>query len=160
MAVVVVADLFESGGLEPVGLVDDEQLGEPGGSGLGVDEGVDLAVGRVVDGVGDLLAGPSDFLVDLTSGRGDGRGPQRCPSLEHPGRDGISVGADEALPLLPLVAAGVVPSGQGLADTRRPPADTDVAVGSDGVGELDEAPVLPGLQEGWPVGGDGWRDGG
>jgi len=28
MTVVVVADLLQPGGLEPVGLVDDEQLGE------------------------------------------------------------------------------------------------------------------------------------
>jgi len=42
--VVVVANQFQAGGLEPVSLVDDEQLGEPGRCGLGVHEWVDVAV--------------------------------------------------------------------------------------------------------------------
>ncbi len=55
--VVVVADLFKAGGLEPVGLVDDEQLGEAGGARGIVHVRVDLAVLVVVDGVRIVLAG-------------------------------------------------------------------------------------------------------
>ena len=153
--VVVVADLLQAGGLEPVGLIDDEQLGEPGREGLGVHERVDVAVLVVVDGVGDLLAGPGQGLVDLLRGRGDGRRPHGGANVQDSGRDwprGCAVvGAQGALPLLPGVGPGVVPGGQGLADAGRAPADADVAVPADGVGELGEPAVLPSDQERWPV---------
>jgi hypothetical protein len=120
VSVVVVTDLFQPSGLQPVSFVDDEQLGEAGGPGLGVDERVDLAMGGVVDGVGDLLASPRDFLVDLLAGGGDGGRPQRRSGVEDPRRDGVGVDAEVALPLFPLIAAGVVASGKGLPDTGWP----------------------------------------
>ncbi|MDQ1076189.1 hypothetical protein QE388_002398 [Microbacterium sp. SORGH_AS 969] len=44
VTVVEVTDLFEAGGLEPVGFVDDEQFCVPAVLGFGVDVGVDVAV--------------------------------------------------------------------------------------------------------------------
>ena len=53
VAVVEVADLFEPGGFESVGFVDDEQFGVPAVLGLGVNERINVAVLGVVDGPGD-----------------------------------------------------------------------------------------------------------
>ena len=103
--VVVVADLLQPGGLEPVGLVDDEQLRQPGRQGLGMHERVDVAMPVVIDGVGDLLAGPGQGLVDLLGGRGDSGRPHCGADVEDSARDrpgnGAVVGAEGALPLLP-----------------------------------------------------------
>jgi len=99
----------------------------------------------VVDGVGDLLAGAGQGLVDLPGGRSDGGRPDGGAGGQDGGRDGTGVGglvgAEGALPLFPVVGAGVLPGGQGLADPGRSPADADVAVLPDGVGELGEPPV-------------------
>ncbi len=51
------------------------------------------------------------------------------------------------MPLLPVLQAGVAAGGQRLADAGRSPAQADVAVLADGVGELGEPAVLSGDQE-------------
>jgi len=73
VSVEVVAYLFEAGGLEAVGVIDDDELGAAAGAGFGVDVGVNDAVLGVVDGEGDLLAGSRKPGVDLPDCCGDGR---------------------------------------------------------------------------------------
>ena len=121
VAVVEVADLFESGGLlEPVGFVDDEQLGVPAVLGFGVNVGVNVAVLGVVDCPGDVLAGAGQALVDLLDSRGDGWGEERGTALLDCFGHGRqrSCAARERVPLLPFVGAGVVTGGECLADPR------------------------------------------
>jgi hypothetical protein len=62
VAVVEVADLFKSGGLEPVSFIDDEQFGFPAVLGFGVNVWIDVAVLGIVDGPGDVLAGSRQAL--------------------------------------------------------------------------------------------------
>lgn len=158
VAVVEVADLFESGGFEPVGFVDDEQLGVPAVLGFGVNVGVDVAVLGVVDCPGDVLAGAGQALVDLLDSRGDGWGEERGTALLDCFGHGRqrSCAARERVPLLPFVGAGVVTGGECLADPGWPVAEADVAVRADGVCELREPAVLPRGHERGPRVCVGW----
>ncbi len=58
VAVVVVPDLLEGRGFEPVGLVDDEEFGQAGCPGVAVLEDVDVAFPGVFGCPGDSLADP------------------------------------------------------------------------------------------------------
>lgn len=127
-----------------------------------MDVRVDLAVLVVVDGVGDLLAGAGQCLSDLARAGGDGRRPDSSAGLEDLRRDRPGAGrgvcrVEVALPLLPVLQSGVAAGGQRLADAGRSPAQADVAVLPDGVGELGEAAVLAGDQERRRDRGLGWR---
>jgi len=114
-----------------------------------VDVRVDLAVLVVVDRVGDVLAGAGQRLRDLAGAGGDGRRPDGGPGLQDPGGDGSGAGAGVGgvEVALPLLQAGVAAGGQRFADTGCSPAQADVAVLADGVGELGEPAVLARVQE-------------
>jgi len=142
VSVEVVADLLEAGCFEPVGLVDDEQFGTAAGAGFIVDVGIDDAMLGVVEREGDLLAGPWEALVDLTDGSSDGRGEECRTSLQDAFGYWAEVVGENGPSLFPVVGSGVVTGGQCFADSWWSPAEVDVAVGADGVGELREAAMF------------------
>ena len=154
--VVVVPHLFKAGCLQPVGLVDDEQLGAASRAGFGVHVGVDDAVLGVVQSEGNLLARARQALVDLPDGRGHS-GCEECgPGFEDPLGDGPDLFVDGGLPCIPVVDCCVVACRECFSDSRRSLAQSEVPVSADGIGELGESAVLPRGQERGLVRGQ-WR---
>lgn len=149
MAIEEVAQLFKAGGLQAVGLVDDEQFDVPC-----VAEVVRVRGEVVLDGGVETATEEGYVLVELARADGHGRRPQHAACLgedrrprvgvlavfervrerpkvvQHRGRDGVPV--------------RVVARGEGLADAGWAVANTDVAFAPAGVGELGEAAVLLG----------------
>jgi hypothetical protein len=145
--VVVVAELFQCWCLEPVRLVDDQQLGtRPAALAQGSEvlRGLEFPLDAPAQPVmqeGDLLIDEARAVADL--GRIDDRAA-RHRLLRH----GHDVQGPEGLQVRPYdVPSGVLPGRQGLADPGRPVAQADVTVAADRVGELGEPAVLFGDHE-------------
>ena len=103
----------------------------------------------VVHGVGDVLACLRQALIDLPDSCGDGGSEERGTCLEHPFRYGTEVVGNLSSPLIPVVGGGVMAGLEGFTDSGRSPAETDVAVGADRVGEFGETTMLTcGLERG------------
>lgn len=92
VAVVEIADLFEAGGFEAAGFVDDKQFCVPAVLGFGMDVGVDVTVPGIINGPRDLLARAGQALVDLLDGGGDGGGEERRSTL----LDALGEGREQA----------------------------------------------------------------
>src|SRR5699024_5467802 len=60
--------------------------------------------------------------------------------------------------MFPVIGTGVVPGRESLAYPRWSPAQADIAVGANGVGELDEASMFMSRLERWQIGP--WRGAG
>ncbi|MDQ0821010.1 hypothetical protein QFZ79_003382 [Arthrobacter sp. V4I6] len=102
VTVAVVPDLLKPWRFETVCLVDDEELGQAGRSGIAVLEDVDVTFPGVFDCPGDSLAGPGQLPVDLSEADGHGGGPECRFGFEHTSRDGLCVGVTGPLPLFPF----------------------------------------------------------
>ncbi|WP_189636358.1 hypothetical protein [Arthrobacter sp. NamB2] len=93
----MIPDLFETGGLEGVSFIDDQQFGAPARAGFGMGVRVDSAVLGVVDREGNLLAGIRGSLSD---NGGDDGGEEGRACFEDSGRDGAAQqGSPMAMPL-------------------------------------------------------------
>jgi hypothetical protein len=147
-AVVVVAELFESGSFEPVGFIHDQELGTGGaGSRWRAVALAPAGLQHEVDGAAEPVAQQGDLLVEFVRGAVDLGGV-------HDGADGQDVvGLGRRGRSLPvevrgeLVPAGVGAGGFGLADAGPAVAQADVALAADGFGELAESAVLLGHHE-------------
>jgi hypothetical protein len=140
--------VLERRGREPLGLIDDEQLGQIG-RGSRTDELLAVQVlvdadARTRDKLGNAVAHLAERAADC--GRvedGPGAG-DRCVDLGIGGLARSPVD-EQGLGNIPL---RIAPRRQGLADTGRAKAEADVAVLAHGIGELGKAPVFLRRDEG------------
>ena len=139
-----VAELFEGVGFEPIGLVDDDELGQVWDVDVQVDVGVALRVQCPVDVGAQGLGEQVDLEVEAPAGDvHQRRVEQGSAGDQRVWKDGAPA-VPVAGPLVVVVGGGVGAGRQRLTQSGCAIAGADVTVPADRIGELQEAAMLLG----------------